>query len=120
MQIKLEDEQIQNALNAAILVAVGETGKEAIVKEAVRYLTSQDRGSYGNNPSPLQAALRETSRTIATAVLTERLTHDKEFLASVESLFVEAVRKMLNVENREKLVTRLAEAMAKGISEDRY
>jgi endo-alpha-1,4-polygalactosaminidase (GH114 family) len=118
-ELKLDDAQISSAMNAAILTALGETGKEAIIKEAVAYLAKQD-GSYGNRRSPLFDIVHDVARKIATTVLTAKLETDEEFRAQVEALYTDALKRVFSVETREKLVEKMANAMGDAITKDRY
>ena len=121
MDVKLNDEQLQKALDAAILTAIGETGKEEIIKQAVAHLTKKESASiYDRTPvSPLMRIMGDAADDIARAILTKRLKEDVEFVAEIEKLYADAVRKMFHTETREKLVDKLAGAMAKALADDR-
>jgi len=115
-EIKLDDAQLQEALQAAILNAIGTAGREQIIKEAVAYLTRQDN-SYGRSTSALSRIVNIAAEQIARTVLEKKFADDAEFQAQVESLYSDALKKLFDVENREKLISRMAEVMGRALSE---
>lgn len=119
-EIKLDNDQLNAALHAAILTAIGETGREAIIKSAVAHLTTAPSSSYDKRGSPLLDVIHNAAREIASACLKEQLASDTEFLAQVKRLYTDATTRMFNVENREKLVEKLSSTMADALTKDRY
>ena len=120
MDVKLNDEQLNKALEAAILVAIGETGREEIIKNAVAYLTREERsGAYGRSVSVLFRIVNEAAERIARVALEERLRSDPTFIAAVESLYADATKRMFDAAPRETLVQKLALTMAAALSSER-
>jgi hypothetical protein len=64
-EIKLEGEDLQMVLDAAIMQALGETGKELLIKEVVRYLTTPSGSGIGSKTSPLMQALHHAAQNAA-------------------------------------------------------
>lgn len=121
MKIDVDGTALESLIEKGVVDALGETAKTAIVAEVVRYLTTKTtNNSYGENTTPLFAALREATRGIAKRILTERLEKDPEFVAEVEKLYADAAQRMFGVENREAMVARLADAMSEALTKDRY
>jgi len=118
-EIKLDDAQINKALEAAILVAIGEAGREAIITKAVDYLKRSPTSGY-NSASPLMEIVQEAARQVAKTLLKDKLAADSEFGRQVVSLYADAARKMFSVENRDKMVDRLANVMADALTKERY
>jgi hypothetical protein len=118
-ELKLSDEQVNAALQAAILAAIGDIGRERIIKEAVSYLLASDTRFKGQ-PSPLMEIVQNAAREIAKNILTDKLASDETFTTEVHRLYEDAVKKMFDVSTREKLVERLANKMAEGLEKDRY
>lgn len=117
-EIKLDDEQLNEALKAAILVAIGSAGREQIIKEAISHLTTRERGAYGaSQKSPLDQIIHEAARKIASALLSEKLAADPIFIENLGAIYSDALKKLFNVENREKLVERMADVMGRALSE---
>lgn len=118
MELKVEGSQLEQIINAAVFQALGETGKEALMQEVVRYLTTTN-GRYGETSSPLLNALRNAAQGAATRFFAEQIENDAEFRASIEGLYKDAVAKFLNQESREKVVERMAERLSAAFG-DRY
>jgi fructose-1,6-bisphosphatase len=118
-ELKLNDEQVNAALQAAILAAIGDIGRERIIKEAVSYLIANDTRFKGQ-VSPLMEIVQNAAREIAKTILTDKLATDETFTTEVHRLYEDAVKKMFDVATREKLVERLANKMAEGLEKDRY
>jgi hypothetical protein len=114
--IQLSDEELKQAMHAAILKALGETGREAIIKHAIDYLTTAPRDAI----SPVLRIVREAARDIAEATLKERLANDTAFVAQVQQLYADATAKLFAAETRDKLVERLSGMMADALTKDRY
>jgi len=123
MDVKVEKDTLNAALQEAVLRALGENGRELIIREAVAYLTKEeDRGTYGGGkqPSKLRQAMEDAADKIARVVFKEKLENDSEFRSHVEKLYEDATKKFFNAETREKLVDKLADKLSRAFSEDRY
>jgi uncharacterized membrane protein YheB (UPF0754 family) len=118
--IQLSDEELKQAMHAAILKALGETGREAIIKHAVDYLTTAPRDGLRDQISPLLRIVREAAHEIARTTLKERLASDTAFVAQVQQLYADATAKLFAAETRDKLVERLSTMMADALTKDRY
>ena len=117
MEIKMNDEQVNQALQTAIMTAIGEQGQALIIKHAIDHLTSPS--SYGDKRTPLQDVLYRAVDKIAEAVFKNKLENDPAFLAQIESLYADACKRVMGTENREKTVTKIVNAIDKALS-DRY
>lgn len=124
MKLDVDGTQLEALLHSAIVESLGDKGREAIIREAVAHLTTAPASSSGydrdKRPSPLMSSLHAAARAVAEKHIATKLTEDKAFIEQVEALYVDAARRMFDVENREKLATKLATAMGNAISQDRY
>lgn len=121
MDLKVEGTVLQALLEKATLEALGVAGQEALLKEVVRYLTTAPPSSnYSSIPaSPLLIALRTASDRAAVKFFSEKVEKDPEFVAVLEGLYVEAVRRWQSADTREKLVVKMAERLSTAFG-DRY
>jgi hypothetical protein len=120
MEIKLDNEQLSTALQAAILQSIGETGREAIIKHVVSEITKTS-DSYGRKQGLLWDIIRDQGERIATAILKDKLEKDTEFISFLESIYVEGVRLFMgDAKSREKMIENVAAATRKAITGDRY
>jgi hypothetical protein len=122
MDVKVEKSTLDAALQEAVLRALGENGRELIIREAIAYLTKEEDRGYGSSkqPSKLRMAMETAAEKIAHAVFTEKLESDPEFKRQVALLYEDACKKFFNVETREKLVDKLADKMSRAFTEERY
>lgn len=118
--IQLSDEDMKAAMHTAILKALGDAGREAIIKHAIAYLTTAPRDSYRDAVSPLLQIVRDVARGIAETTLKEQMAGDAAFQAQVRQLYADATAKMFAAETREKLVERLSNMMGDALTKDRY
>lgn len=112
MEIKMNFNQ---ALQAAIMTAIGSEGQELIIKQAVDYLTRPSE--YGNKHTPLQNVFFSVADKIAEAVFKDKLENDPAFVAQVESLYVDAIKQVIGTDTRQKTVDKIADAIRKALSE---
>jgi hypothetical protein len=114
VDLKLDEKQMNELLQGAILQALGEKAQKAIIDDVIKTFTTRRSASgyYGGEPStPLQDMLRECAGKVARAVITDRFEKDPEFIAQIESLYAEAARRFVCSENREKLISRVVNSM---------
>jgi len=114
------DEALKAALNAKILEALGESGRDRIVAEAVAYLTKPTKDYRFDLPvSPLMAMVFQSARDITESFIKKQFEGDTELANQVEQIYAEAMKRIFGVENREKLVEKLVKNFDKVIG-DRY
>jgi hypothetical protein len=121
MDIKVDPGTLDAALHEAVLRALGENGRELIIREAVAHLVKEESNTYGSKqPSKLRQAMWQAADDIARSVFKKKLEEDAEFRAQVEKLYEDATKRFFNVEHREKFVEKLAEKMSRAFVDDRY
>jgi len=121
MEVKLNDDQLNQAMQSAILAAIGDTGREQIIKSAIEHLTKKSDGYNGrSNPSPLEQIMQNSAENIARAVMASKFENDAEFKQQIESMYSEAFQRVFTGEGRDKVVERMASKMAEVLQSDRY
>jgi hypothetical protein len=112
--VKLNDASVEAALQAAVLAALGEVGREAIVKTALAEITRSSLGPGGRKEGPLYDVIRTVTYSIATKVIEEKLRADVEFLGFVESVYLHGLRKFM-LTDRDKLVEAVSGKMSEAM-----
>ena len=120
MQLNLSEENLKTALEVAFLNAIGENGKELILKEVVTLLTKPQSDSYyGKKSSMLTDIMYGAARDIAKKLLENKLENDEEFKTAVISVYAEAFQKVFVGEGRERLVTKISDGIYSIMSKER-
>lgn len=100
MNLTLDSEAMNAAMQKAVLDALGQQGQEIIVGQAVKYLLAQQpaTGGYGSvaQPSPLMKAVNEATIRTAHTIVQQQFENNPEFVASIEGMVKEAFAKILN------------------------
>lgn len=121
MEVKVEGTALDGIIQKALLDALGDVGKEALVKHVMDYLTKPQERGYGNKKiSPLMEALDDQTREAAQKFFRERMENDTELLAQFEAIYVEAVQKFNQPDVKKKLTDKIAERVAAAFNSDRY
>lgn len=98
-------------LGKAVMAALGQQGEAAIMKEAVRFLTTPDADGYQKGTSPLMRVFKNAITNIAEKLILERLTNDPELVSQVEQVYLAAIHDVLQGDGREKLVKRMSDKL---------
>jgi hypothetical protein len=119
MDIKIPQEQWGAMIGAAVMASVTQENRDALIQEAIKFLITGERNSYGNI-SPLQQAFNQAVRHEALKVIEADATANSELTKLVRGVISDAVEKIVVGERREKLVDKVADAIVAGLSLDRY
>lgn len=120
--IQLDKTQLDQLLHKAIVDSLGADGQQRIIDAVIKHLTRpQGNGGFrgGVNyeaTSILQDLLNDSAQAVARQVCREKVENDPEFRAKVESVYADAAAKLFSVENREKLVEKMADKMGEALS----
>lgn len=118
MDLKIEGTDLQKLIEGAVVQALGETGRDALVKHVVQYLTTA-RSGYTDKTSPLLEALHLASTQAANKYFRDKIESDPAFVAALEALYADAVKRFLDSDKREKTVERMADRLSAAFG-DRY
>jgi hypothetical protein len=116
MDLKIEGPDLQKLLESAVVQALGEAGREALVKECVKYLTTP-QGSYRDQKSPLLQALHAAAGEATKRYVTAKMANDPELISMIDSLYVDAFKRFNDAEVRSKLIDRMADRLESAFSE---
>lgn len=121
VSVKLKDDVLEAAMRKTILAALDDIGREAIVREVVKHLVTDTSGNYGErHPSPLRKIMYDAAGAVARALITDQLNNDPEFQAKVKEIYAQAAEKFFSVENRPKLIEKIARGMERSLGEEKY
>jgi hypothetical protein len=118
--IHLDDAQLKSIISEAILTSLTEERRAAIIKAAIEWLVapSENGSYYGSRKSPLESAFNSAIADLARKLAAEQL-ESTEMVDRVRLLITEAAQRALET-NREKLVENVANAISKGLVNERY
>ena len=112
--VKLNDASVEAALQAAVLAALGEVGREQIVKVALAEITRSSVGANGRREGPLYDVIRTVTYNIATRIIEDKLKADVEFLGFVESVYLHGLRRFMATD-KDKLVEAVSARMSESL-----
>jgi len=123
MKIDLTDDSLKSLISEAILQSLDGEKRDTLIKGALAYLLApgENGGAFGatRRISPLERAFQESIVSVARRVCEEHLSQLSAVRAEIEKLVAEGMHKVI-AENREQTVDKIAEAIRKGITGDRY
>jgi hypothetical protein len=121
IKLDITEAGLKDLVAEALLKTMDEGARDAIIKDAITYLTTEGRGSsYQKTPSPLVEAFRNAIYSAASDLARTYIMNDPEILAQVQSVMVDAFEKVF-VTDREAVVDRVAESLRKSFGpESRY
>ena len=114
--IDLSDEQLHGIVSEAILQAIGEKQRDAILQEAVReLLTKKKVGVYGDYTTPIQEAFNLAVAGVAREAAREMLDTDEDIRTQVRALLKEVVERVFTIQ-RDKAIDALSNAFGSGLA----
>lgn len=121
MDVKLNDDAMRQIISKAILDSLTPERREEIIATAVANLLSEktNPNSY-NSKTKLQGAFDYAVQNIAQSVAIKELSEDGALRDKMQKLMLDAWEKMTTGDAYSALVEKVANAMSKGISGDRY
>lgn len=118
--IKLDEAQIKALASAAIVQAISQQGRDAIICQAVDFLLTPKESSYSSRKvSPIQEAFTRALEQTAREVALEMIEKDERVRARLLEMLVAAHEQVL-VAGRDNMVKKIAEAVERGLSERSY
>jgi hypothetical protein len=120
LKLEINDDQLNVALQTAILKAVDDVGREQILKHALNHLTTPKETYRGKATTPLMDIITDAATQVARQIMNERIEKDEEFVKQVEQLYSQAFQRCFGTENREKLLEKMVGAMNEALSSSRY
>ena len=118
MKIDLTNsDELKSIMSEAILRAVDEKTRDALIKQAIAYLLAPQEPAYRGaerRPSPLEEAYKWAVESYAKRMAHELLEQDEGVKGQVKGLLQEAMERAF-VKHREATVERVAKAIAEGL-----
>jgi hypothetical protein len=112
MKIEIPEEQISDIFGAAILESLSQNVREDLIKGAIAYLLTAEKGrGYGAAKSPMQEAFETALDRFADNFAVEYVAENLE----VKEMIAEALPKLTNAPYHRK--TKVIEAIAKALAE---
>ncbi len=123
ISVNINSGDLQKLAGEAILAAIDQDKREALIKQALQYLLSKPskENRYGSESySPLEEAFHSAIRQVAGAIVNEELAKDDKVKEQVRQMLTDAWVKMNDPERYQKLVDRAADALSKAFIPDRF
>lgn len=124
MDLRVDDSAMKDLVTKALVDSLTPETREKLITESIKSLltTPEGRGTnyYGEKVSPLQSAFNSAVRTEAERYAMRYLTEDATFQGQVQSLFADVAQRLFEADNREELVSSLADVIKKALTKDRY
>jgi hypothetical protein len=114
-KIEFNEEQISQAIQAAILKQIGEEGRDTIIKQAIVYLTTPKTSHHSDHKeTPLMNAFFQAAHIIMEKIVQEEiLKQNSEFHLAIKATVTAGVEKWLA--DREGKVNQVAAKIADAI-----
>lgn len=117
LKLNVDATMLEDLLHKGILEALSSSAQETLVQSVVKYLTTPNNSSYGPTGSPLLQALNQAARDAAFKYFAQRIEKDPVFIAEIDKLFEDALKKFFSSDTREKMVERMADRMSEAFKE---
>jgi uncharacterized protein YtpQ (UPF0354 family) len=111
MKIEIPEEQISDMFGAAILESLSQEVREDLIKGAIAYLLTAEKGrGYGAAKSPMQEAFETALDRFAGKFAVEYVAENPE----VKAMIVDALPNLTNApyDRKEKVIEAIAKALA--------
>lgn len=120
VELKLDTDQMQVLVSKAILDSLTPDSREALLANAIRSLLDPKANKYGEK-SVIQGEFEQAAARVARSTIEDMMRVDTSFTTKIRSLFADAVAKALDQpDKREALVEKLAGAIGRTITGERY
>lgn len=120
MRLDINDEQLKSIVSEAIFASLTEEARGTMIKGALAHLlTPEKTGNYGAvGLTPIQQAFNRAIETVANVVVREELAKNEAVRDAINAMTTEAIRAFMGAE-KDKMVQRMAGAIARAITDDR-
>lgn len=120
MKLELEDPQLKSLISEAIYASLTQEKKDALIAAAISNLMAPvtDFG-HGQKVTILQREFNDAIRGIAREIITKEIEGNSEIKQKINGMIAAAVTLMTET-NRESIVTKVSEAIYRGLTQERY
>lgn len=116
--IPLNDDTLNSLIAKTIVDSLTPDARERMIQNAIQALLAPDK--YNPKSNAIQDAFNHAVRTVAAKYASEMLTQDSAFNAQIKAIFADVAARMLTPENREKLITDMADRITRALTGERY
>ncbi len=113
LNLNIDSDALGLMIGGAVMDQITPEQRDLLIKTAITHLLNPEPSYSGNagTASPLQKAFNRAVEQFATKYATEQLADHQEFQKQVRQMFEEAAQRVF-VNDREKIVGKIADAMA--------
>jgi hypothetical protein len=123
LKLQLTDDNLKAIMSEAIMTALTEEQRAVLIKGALQYLlTAPPSSGYNSRPptTPIQDAFNEAVRKVAFKVCEEAVSADGELKRQIDTLVADVAKRAFAEDRREKLITKMADAVTSALTGERY
>ena len=117
--MNLDDATMKAAVAKAVIDTLTPEKREELLTNAVQHILSAKESSNYNSPTLIQGAFNSAVAAVARETAMEQITKDPEVKAKIEGLIKDAWAKVTG-EEYSSVVEKVADAIRKGLTGDRY
>lgn len=118
-KVDIPEDQIKEVLAEALLRTLDAKAREAVLAQAIAYLTTPHKGYSGDAVTPIQEAFNRTLQDYLTEIVKQIIEEDERVLIAVKQITVTAVEQWLE-SDKGPLIQQIVSYLDKAISERRW
>ncbi len=122
MEIKIEQEHVQQIISDAILKELGEEKRNLLISQAIDMLLKQQTTGSGYNQRsfiPLHESFNNAAQQVSMKIAREYLESNEDVQNKIKQLLVDAIERVFTTK-REEIITKIADAFEKGFESRGY
>lgn len=120
MEVRVDANAMEAMVAKAMFDGFTQEQRDQMVTGAIQQLLSTPSSQYDKTPA-IARIFREQAEYAARKIALDRLQNDEAFKAGVERLFADAAKRCFeDADQRENIVSALADGIRKAVTGDRY
>ncbi len=120
MEMKLDDEALKSVMAKAIMDTLTPESRERLISDAVQRLLTTKVSDHYDAPSKLQNAFDQAVQITAQQIAREIVGADDTIKAKIKEMFEKAWHNATVGDNANVIIDKVAQAISKAFSNDRY
>lgn len=114
LKVDLSSDQLRDLTSTAILQAITDQQRAALIQAALTYLLTPREGAYGRKPlSPIQEAFNLAVEGLARDLVRDELRTNPAITEQIHALIVDAVDRLMA--DRAAVVDRMADSLSRAL-----
>ena len=114
MKVVLDDLELQEHIEKALIASIGDEARNRMINDAITYLITPDRDSWGNGKSPLQKAFQDAIKTAAAKYIQKEM---EDTSSELYKLLVDVIQKSISKMREASSYDTISEKFALALAE---